>query len=82
MNTKIYILGEGKMAEVKTVRLNEEEYEKLIEARNQLLHKGIDGLPPKFREVIKKEVQEEMGRFTLGLIVGIGAMALVEELLR
>jgi len=70
------------MTEVKTVRLNEAEHELLLQARSLLLHKGINGLDEELQSRINKEIGKELGRFTLGLIVGVAAAILITELSR
>ncbi len=66
----------------KMVRIPEDEYDALVEARRELMRKGLDRLP---REVLEndeddedeEEDEEEEGNFTMGLLVGLGAAALV-----
>ena len=57
----------------KTIRLSDEQYEKVIEAKTELAKKGYDRLP----DDVKKEV-EDVGFFTLGAIASLGASALLE----
>jgi len=66
--------------EIKTIRLNAEEYNNVIKARNLLLHRGINTLNQESQRIIKNEIEKEMGRFTMGLIVGIAAALLIKEL--
>ncbi len=64
----------------KMVRIPEDEYDALLEARRELMRKGLDRLP---REVLEddeadeEDEEEEDGNFTMGLLVGLGAAALV-----
>jgi len=64
----------------KMVRIPENEYDALLEARRELMRKGLDRLP---REVLEddeadeEDEDEEDGNFTMGLLVGLGAAALV-----
>ena len=65
----------------KMVRIPEDEYDTLLKARRELMRKGLDRLP---REVLEDdedeeedEDDEEEGNFTMGLLVGLGAAALV-----
>ena len=64
----------------KMVRIPEGEYDALLEARRELMRKGLDRLP---REVLEddeddeEDENEEDGNFTMGLLVGLGAAALV-----
>lgn len=63
----------------KMVRIPEEEYEELIKARRELRRKGLDSLPDDFPD---EEADEEDGDFTMGLLVGLGAAALLYLLTR
>jgi len=65
----------------KMVRIPEDEYDALVEARRELMRKGLDRLP---REVLEDDDEdneddedEEEGNFTMGVLVGLGAAALV-----
>ncbi len=62
------------------VRIPEEEYEQLVHARRELMRKGLDSLPDDFPE--DEEDDDEGGDFTMGLLVGLGAAALVYLLTR
>jgi len=57
----------------KMVRIPEDEYDELLNARRELKRKGLDSLP---NDVYDEEEDEE-GDFTMGLLVGLGAAALV-----
>ena len=67
----------------KMVRIPEEEYDALIRAKRELMHKGLDRLPPEVREEEEEgeddeeDQDEEEGDFTLGLLVGLGAAAVI-----
>ncbi len=61
------------------VRIPEEEYDELIKARRELRRKGLDSLPDDFPN---EETDEEEGDFTMGLLVGLGAAALLYLLTR
>jgi hypothetical protein len=63
----------------KMVRIPEEEYEELIKARRELRRKGLDSLPDDFPD---EEADDEDGDFTMGLLVGLGAAALLYLLTR
>ena len=67
------------MAEIKTIRLTEEEYNQILVARDMLLNYGINSLPKEHRESIK-EMQEEHGRFTMGFVVSVCATMLINTL--
>jgi len=60
------------------VRIPEEEYDELIKARRELRRKGLDSLPDDF----PNEETDEGGDFTMGLLVGLGAAALLYLLTR
>ncbi|MDO8537318.1 MAG: hypothetical protein Q7S21_00375 [archaeon] len=55
----------------KMVKITENEYNMLIQARNQLMHKGYQNIPP---EVLRKLNIENFSR---GAIVGLGVALLV-----
>ena len=55
----------------KTIRVSDKEYGKIIEARTELAKKGYGRLP----DDVKKEV--DVGSFTLGAFVAVGALALL-----
>lgn len=63
----------------KMVRIPEEEYEELIKARRELRRKGLDSLPDDFPD---EGTDDEEGDFTMGLLVGLGAAALLYLLTR
>ena len=64
----------------KMVRIPEEEYDALLRAKHELLRKGLDSLPEDFPD--EEEEEATGGEFTLGLLVGLGAAALVYLLTR
>ena len=64
----------------KMVRIPEDEYDELVRARRELMRKGLDSLPEDLYqddEGDEEEEDEEEGNFTMGLLVGLGAAALV-----
>lgn len=63
----------------KMVRIPEDEYETLLKAKREIMRKGLDRLPD---EVFSQNEEDEDGDFTLGLLVGLGAAALVYLLTR
>jgi hypothetical protein len=60
------------------VRIPEDEYDQLLKARRELKRKGLDSLP----DDVYDEEEDEEGDFTMGLLVGLGAAALVYLLTR
>lgn len=56
---------------VKTIKVSDEEYERIIKARRELAKKGYEKLP------IEPEKAINLGDFTLGAIVALGALALL-----
>lgn len=61
---------------VKTIRVSDKEYNKIVEARKELVKRGARALP----DDVEKEVDADS--FTLGAIVAIGALALLYLLSR
>ena len=68
----------------KMVRIPQDEYDALVRAKRELMHKGLDRLPPEVRdeeeekgEDDEEDEDEEEGDFTLGLLVGLGAAAVI-----
>jgi len=62
------------------VRIPEDEYDELVRAKRELMRKGLDSLPEDLYqddEGDEEEEDEEEGNFTMGLLVGLGAAALV-----
>ena len=59
---------------VKTIRVSDDEYGKIVKAREELAKKGYAGL----YDDVEKEVN--IKSFTLGAIVGIGALAILHLL--
>jgi hypothetical protein len=55
-----------------TVKVSEDEYKKLTEAREILARKGMESLPFK--------PQSQISDFALGAIVAIGALLIIREL--
>jgi len=66
----------------KMVRIPEHEYEELMHAKRELMKKGLDSLPDDLYEDDENADDEENGDFTMGLLVGLGAAALVYLLTR
>ncbi|MGQ0796785.1 MAG: hypothetical protein ACT4OI_02805 [Methanobacteriota archaeon] len=65
----------------KMVRIPEEEYEALHRAKRELMRKGLDSLPDEVLEDDEDNGEEE-GGFTMGLLAGLGAAALIYLLTR
>jgi len=61
----------------KMVRIPEDEYDELLKARRALKRKGLESLPEDFYDEEEDEEEDEEGDFTMGLLVGLGAAALV-----
>lgn len=59
-----------------TIKVTEEEYQLIHTARQKLAMQGLNKLRPAFQ----KSELSDMERFTLGTIVGIGALLLIKEL--
>ena len=55
----------------KTIRVSDEEYEKINEARQELAKYGHNRLPQETKQDI------DLGSFTLGAIAALGALALI-----
>ena len=55
----------------KTIRVNENEYQKIIDARKELAKHGYAGLP------VDPEEEIDLGSFTIGAIAALGAVALI-----
>ena len=56
----------------KTIRVNEDEYQKIIEARKELAKHGYAGVLP-----LEQEEEIDLGSFTIGAIAALGAVALI-----
>ena len=67
------------MGRTRLVKLSEEEYQLLQEAKRELARRGTKSLPEGVKEKI--EQQYSLADFALGAIVGLGALALIVALL-
>ena len=67
------------MVVYKTIKIPEAELKKVFESRRLLLLKGINKLKPKLRDAIQEEIKD-FDKLTIGIIVGIGAKLLIQEL--
>lgn len=67
------------MSELRTIKVNQEDYNRIMNAREELINKGINSLPENYRGIIRQEIRGEM-RLTNGLIVAIGAILLIKLL--
>lgn len=67
------------VTETKTVKLPEQEFEKVREARRLLAIRGIGRLEPRARETIQEEISG-FEKLTMGIIIGIGATLLIQAL--
>ncbi len=61
------------------VRIPEEEYDELLKARRELKRKGLDSLPDDFPD---DDADDDETDFSMGLLVGLGAAALLYLLTR
>jgi hypothetical protein len=62
--------------EITTIRIKKKDLQKLEEARNALVHKGIGKLPP--TDLISSEIKRaETEKFTNGFLVGLASVALL-----
>ena len=55
----------------KTIRVSDEEYNRITNARNELARYGYAKLPQETRKDV------DLGSFTLGAIAALGALALI-----
>ena len=55
----------------KTIRVSDEEYAKIIQARKELAKHGYKDLP------VNPEDELDISSFTIGAIAGLGALALI-----
>ena len=62
--------------DLKTIKISEEYFKKLKEAQKLLIFEGIN----KLNTDIKKEINKNFEKLTLGLIIGVGATLLVQAL--
>ena len=67
------------MGRTRLVKLSEEEYQILQEAKKALIQNGTKGLPKPVRKKIDEE--NRLADFALGAIVGVGAVVLLAVLL-
>ena len=63
---------------VKSIILRDEEYDLVMRARDELIHKGLDSLNPELQKSIKS--QEGWDRLTRGAVISMGASLLFQEL--
>jgi hypothetical protein len=67
------------MGRTRIVKLSEEEYQLLQDAKKALIKNGTNGLPKEVNERINQD--NRLADFALGAIVGVGAVALLALLL-
>ncbi|MBU0907827.1 MAG: hypothetical protein KKD18_03415 [Nanoarchaeota archaeon] len=65
--------------EMKTIKIPEQEFERVKEARQLLAMNGIGSLTAETQKVVKNEIKD-FDKMTLGIIIGIGATLLIQEL--
>ena len=66
-------------AQLRTLRIPAEDFNKIHEAKKMLIMKGVENLDRDLRGQIQKQ-SSDFEKFTIGLIVGIGATLLIQEL--
>lgn len=64
---------------MKTVKIPEQELERVKEARRLVAMQGLNRLDNESKEIIQKEVAD-FDKLTLGIIIGIGATLLIQAL--
>ena len=67
------------VTKMKTIKIPQEAYNKVMESRKLLVMRGLNKLKPKLKDAIKKEIIES-NKITLGVVIGIGATLLIQEL--
>ena len=65
--------------ELKTIKIPEEEYKKLEDVRKLLITNGISNLQGQVRKDAEKQIENNKN-LTWGIIIGIGATLLIQEL--
>ncbi len=60
-----------------TIKVTDNEYNLIVEARKKLALEGLNKLPQRVNNDLN-----DVEKFTLGAIVGIGALLLLDELTR
>ena len=67
--------------EMKTIKIPEQEFERVKEARELLALHGINSLNDQTKKIVKEEIKD-FEKLTIGIIIGIGATVLIQELLK
>lgn len=65
-----------KVTKMPSIKVTDEEYEMIQRARRELAIQGLQSLP---KNIVEKDLSD-LEKFTLGAIVGIGAILLLKEL--
>lgn len=65
--------------EMKTIKIPEQEFERVKEARQLLAMNGINSLDAHIKQVVQKEIKD-FEKLTMGIIIGIGATLLIQAL--
>ncbi len=63
----------------KTIKIPLQEWDRVREARELLALNGINRLDNHIREIVKDEIKD-FEKLTMGIIIGIGATILIQEL--
>ena len=61
-------ITDKKITTMKTIKIPEQEFKRVKEARRLLVMRGINKLKPKLRDAIKKEIVNS-DKLTMGIII-------------
>ena len=64
---------------MKTIKIPEQEFKKVKEARQLLAMNGINSLDTRIKQVVQNEIKD-FEKLTMGIIIGIGAVILIQAL--
>ncbi len=67
------------VTEMKTIKIPEQEFKKVKEARQLLAMNGINSLDTRIKQVVQNEIKD-FEKLTMGIIIGIGAVILIQAL--
>ena len=65
--------------EMKTIKIPEQELDRVKEARRLVAMQGLNRLDDKSKNAIQKDVAD-FDKLTLGIIIGIGSILLIQAL--
>ena len=74
-------MANTEIQELKTIKIPEEEWKKLEEVRKLLITNGINNLEGQVRKDAERGIENNKN-LTWGIIIGIGATLLIQELLK